>query len=58
VMREIIVIAGSNGAGKTSFTNEYLPAEEDALLFINADEIARELASTGLSPSSTSGPGG
>ncbi|MBX3511855.1 MAG: zeta toxin family protein [Hyphomonadaceae bacterium] len=48
-MREIIIIAGPNGAGKTSFANEYLPAEHEALLFINADEIARDLASTGLS---------
>src|SRR5690242_12783943 len=48
-MREIIIIAGPNGAGKTSFANEYLPAEHEALIFINADEIARELATTGLS---------
>src|SRR6185295_4750225 len=48
-MREIIIIAGPNGAGKTSFANEYLPAEHEELMFINADEIARELAATGLS---------
>ncbi|MBI3438264.1 MAG: zeta toxin family protein [Proteobacteria bacterium] len=48
-MREIIIIAGANGAGKTSFANEYLPAEHEQLLFINADEIARDLAATGLS---------
>lgn len=48
-MREIIIIAGPNGAGKTSFANEFLPAESEELLFINADEIARELAATGIS---------
>lgn len=37
-------IAGPNGAGKTSFANEYLPAAREGLVFVNADEIARELA--------------
>jgi len=41
-MQEIIVIAGPNGAGKTSFANEYLPAAREGLVFVNADEIARE----------------
>lgn len=42
-MQEIIIIAGPNGAGKTSFANEYLPAEKEGLVYLNADEIAREL---------------
>src|SRR3990172_5620817 len=43
-MQEIIIIAGPNGAGKTSFATEYLPAAREGLFFVNADEIARELA--------------
>lgn len=39
------VIAGCNGAGKTTFAKEFLPHEVKCLRFYNADEIAR-----GLSP--------
>lgn len=42
-MREMIIIADPNGAGKTSFANAYLPAAKNDLVFVNADEIAREL---------------
>ncbi len=41
----IYLIAGSNGAGKTTFAKEYLPKEVKCLRFLNAYEIAR-----GLSP--------
>src|SRR5438093_8780820 len=41
----IYVIAGCNGAGKTTFAKEFLPQEVKCLRFYNADEIAR-----GLSP--------
>lgn len=41
----IYVIAGCNGAGKTTFAKEFLPKEVKCLRFFNADEIAR-----GLSP--------
>jgi predicted ABC-type ATPase len=41
----IYVIAGCNGAGKTTFAAEFLPKEVKCLRFLNADEIAR-----GLSP--------
>jgi predicted ABC-type ATPase len=47
-MQEIIVIAGPNGAGKTSFANEYLPAAQEGLVYLNADEIAREIADVSL----------
>jgi predicted ABC-type ATPase len=43
-MQEIIIVAGPNGAGKTSFANEYLFAFRGRFVFINADEIAREIA--------------
>ena len=41
----IYVLAGCNGAGKTTFAKEFLPKEVKCLRFLNADEIAR-----GLSP--------
>ncbi|MBK9140646.1 MAG: zeta toxin family protein [Verrucomicrobia bacterium] len=41
----IFLIAGCNGAGKTTFAKEFLPKEVKCLRFLNADEIAR-----GLSP--------
>ena len=37
----IVAIAGSNGAGKTTFFHSHL--QEAGLRFINADDIAREL---------------
>jgi predicted ABC-type ATPase len=40
-----IIIAGSNGAGKTTFAREYLPAVARVIRFVNADLIAG-----GLSP--------
>jgi len=41
----IYLIAGCNGAGKTTFAKEFLPKEVHCVRFLNADEIAR-----GLSP--------
>lgn len=41
----IYLIAGCNGAGKTTFAKEFLPHEVRCLRFYNADELAR-----GLSP--------
>jgi predicted ABC-type ATPase len=41
----IYLIAGCNGAGKTTFAKEFLPHEVKCVRFYNADEIAR-----GLSP--------
>jgi predicted ABC-type ATPase len=41
----IIIIAGPNGAGETTFAREFLPQEADCPTFINADLIAQ-----GLSP--------
>jgi predicted ABC-type ATPase len=42
-MPEVVIIAGPNGAGKTTFASEYLRATQRHLVFVNADEIAREL---------------
>ncbi len=41
----IYLIAGCNGAGKTTFAKQFLPYEVKCLRFYNADELAR-----GLSP--------
>jgi predicted ABC-type ATPase len=41
----LYLIAGCNGAGKTTFAKIFLPTEVKCLRFLNADEIAR-----GLSP--------
>lgn len=42
---KIVIIAGANGAGKTTFAREFLPHEANCPDFINADLIA-----AGLSP--------
>jgi predicted ABC-type ATPase len=41
----IYLIAGCNGAGKTTFARQFLPTEVKCLRFLNADELAR-----GISP--------
>ena len=43
-MPTLIIIAGPNGAGKTTFAREYLSADERSFEFVNADEIAGDLA--------------
>ena len=43
-MKKIIIIAGHNGAGKTTFARDFLPSEAHTLRFINADLIAAGLA--------------
>jgi predicted ABC-type ATPase len=43
--KKIIIIAGPNGVGKTTFAREFLPLEADCPEFINVDLIA-----AGLSP--------
>ena len=43
--KKIIIIAGPNGSGKTTFARSFLPLEAQCQRFINADLIA-----AGLSP--------
>jgi len=38
----LYIIAGCNGAGKTTFAKKFLPSI-DVVRFLNADEIARGL---------------
>ena len=42
--KKIIIIAGQNGAGKTTFAKEFLPKEANCPTFVNADLIAAGLA--------------
>jgi predicted ABC-type ATPase len=37
---DLTIIAGPNGAGRTTFAREYLSADEMRFVFVNADEIA------------------
>ncbi len=50
-MKLILIIAGPNGAGKTSFANQFLGAGKIKFVFMNADEIARNLGNPHLSKS-------
>lgn len=38
--KKIIIIAGPNGSGKTTFAEEFLPRDADCSTFVNADLIA------------------
>ena len=42
--KKIIIFAGANGAGKTTFANGYLLNEASRPIFINADLVAAEVA--------------
>jgi len=48
-MPDVIIVAGPNGAGKTSFAKQYLLNEAVELAYVNADEIAGEIASRSVS---------
>ena len=43
-MPQVIIVAGPNGAGKTTFASDYLTGPRAHFNFVNADEIAREVA--------------
>ncbi len=45
--KEVIIVGGANGSGKTTFAKEFL--EKLAYNFINADEIAKELSPEDIS---------
>jgi predicted ABC-type ATPase len=47
----VLIIAGPNGAGKTTFVRNFWPEVSRTHVFVNADEIARELAHPDLTGS-------
>lgn len=47
-MPEVVIIAGPNGAGKTTFASNYLVGPRAHFSFVNADEIARQVARRGM----------
>lgn len=47
-MKELIVVAGANGSGKTTFAKQLIP--ETGYEFLNADEIEKNLDSPDASP--------
>lgn len=46
-MKELVLIAGANGTGKTTFANAFL--KEHAYEYLNADEIAKKIKPENLS---------
>ncbi len=42
--KKIVIIAGPNGVGKTTFAREFLPNEAGCPVFVNADLIAAGIA--------------
>jgi predicted ABC-type ATPase len=44
----VIIIGGPNGAGKTTFASAYLSIDREITVFVNADEISRDLAASNL----------
>lgn len=48
-MPHVLIIAGPNGAGKTTFVRRFWPRIEYTHVFVNADEVARDIKHTGLS---------
>ena len=42
--KRIVIIAGPNGAGRSTFAREFLPNAAGCPIFVNADLIAAELA--------------
>jgi len=43
--KEVYIVGGPNGSGKTTFVKQFLPNYVNVLNFVNADDIA-----VGLSP--------
>jgi predicted ABC-type ATPase len=41
-MSDAVIIAGANGAGKTTFARAFLPMAFPGIVFLNVDEILRE----------------
>ena len=46
-MPTLVLLAGPNGVGKTTFINRFLRQRAEAFRFVNPDEVARGLAGEG-----------
>lgn len=46
--KSLIIVAGGNGVGKTTFAHQFLSENED-YTFLNADEIAKEIGGSKIS---------
>lgn len=46
-MPTLVLLAGPNGAGKTTFIDRFLRQRAEAFVFVNPDEVARDLPGVG-----------
>ena len=46
-MPTLVLLAGPNGAGKTTFIDRFLKRRAEAFVFVNPDEVARDLPGAG-----------
>ena len=46
--KSLIIVAGGNGVGKTTFAHQFLTENQD-YAFLNADEIAKEVGGSKIS---------
>lgn len=46
-MPALVLLAGPNGAGKTTFIDRFLRQRAEPFVFVNPDEVARDLAGPG-----------
>lgn len=55
-MPTLVLLAGPNGAGKTTFIDRFLRRRAETFVFVNPDEVARDLVILGLDPGTGVGP--
>jgi len=55
-MPTLVLLAGPNGSGKTTFINRFLRQRAEAFHFVNPDEVARDLAGVGATRDLMAGP--
>lgn len=55
-MPTIVLLAGPNGSGKTTFINRFLRRRAEAFRFVNPDEVARGLTGEGAARDLAAGP--
>ena len=55
-MPTLVLLAGPNGSGKTTFINRFLRQRAEAFRFVNPDEVARDLTGVGAARDLMAGP--